>query len=51
MWPVSQYMQIVDERKFFFVEAFKRINEEGMSEVEHHYFATSNESVDLTIDH
>lgn len=35
--------QLVDERKFFFIETFQPVNPEGMTELEHHYFVTPSE--------
>lgn len=36
-------IQLVDERKFFFIETFQPINPEGMTELEHHHFVTPRE--------
>ena len=36
-------IQLVDERKFFFIETFQPINPEGMTELEHHDFVTPSE--------
>ena len=43
IWTTPQSNQVIDEKKFLFVEVFQRINEEGMIKVEHYQFATSDD--------
>lgn len=44
---IDSGLPIVNEEKFLFIEVFWLINEEEMTELDNHHFATSNVIKDL----